>query len=497
MSIAHLGVNLPNSRKLRPRHLAACLATALGLGSLVTPAIAANIVVEVCSDANVFVPPNPPVPPLILFGLRESVAIANSGDTIDMTHLVGCTITLTDGEIPITVNNLTFNGPPGQPVTINGNYTSRIFDHTGTGTVTLSYLSLTNGYSGPVDSYTGTGYGGCIFSKGSLSLGHSTVSACEAGYGSAIFAANNISLNRSVVTGNTATGNTTYNPGTVEMNGNLYAKYGQINNNFGSGITSFGNVELIDTTINGNSRGGGVFARGYVALTASTIDSNIGRGITSGGVVTVNGSTISNNTSSFSGGGISVYVGKYTTTSGLTITNSTISGNSAHGQSTKGGGIYVYYSVPMTPIKISNSTIAYNSAQYKGGGIYAKNCSGFTLQSSIIADNSVTSSNEQSYSDADVTSCTVTGSNNLVGVLSFSLPGTLTGPAGLTPLANNGGTVKTHALLATSPAIDEGNNLLNLATDERGLPRVVGPAADIGAYERQTNDDEIFYNGFE
>ena len=479
--------NSPSRCTSHSTHLAACLATALGLGGLVTPAIATNIVVEVCSDADI------DNPPLRLFGLRSSIFIANDGDTIDMTELTACTLTLTDGEIPITVNNLTFKGPPGHPVAINGSYTSRIFDHTGTGTVTLSYISLANGYSGPVDAYTGTGFGGCIYSKGSLSFGHSTVSDCAASYGSAIFAVDNISLNRSVVTGNTAL-NTA---GAVEMDGNLYAKYSQINNNFGYGITSFGNVELIGgTTVNGNSRGG-VFARGSAALTASTVDGNAGRGIYSGNAVTVNGSTISNNRSSHSGAGIAVYVGKYTATEGLTITNSTISGNSAHGPSNVGGGIFVYYSVPIIPIKISNSTIAYNSAQYKGGGIYAKNCSGFTLQSSIIADNLVTTINEQSYSDAAVSSCTVMGSNNLVGGLSFPLPGTLTGPAGLTPLANNGGRVKTHALLENSPAINAGNNFLNLAGDERGLPRVVGPAADIGAYERQVNDDEIFYNGFQ
>ena len=56
--------------------------------------------------------------------------------------------------------------------------------------------------------------------------------------------------------------------------------------------------------------------------------------------------------------------------------------------------------------------------------------------------------------------------------------------------------MRTHALLSTSAAINGGNNLQRLSVDERGLPRVIGAAIDIGAYERQEIDDEIFYNGF-
>ena len=55
----------------------------------------------------------------------------------------------------------------------------------------------------------------------------------------------------------------------------------------------------------------------------------------------------------------------------------------------------------------------------------------------------------------------------------------------LGPLAYNGGTTRTHALLAGSPAINAGSNPLALTTDQRGagFPRVVGGATDMGAYE--------------
>ncbi len=61
---------------------------------------------------------------------------------------------------------------------------------------------------------------------------------------------------------------------------------------------------------------------------------------------------------------------------------------------------------------------------------------------------------------------------------------------GLTPLADHGGPSLTHGLLAGSPAINAGDPAgctdstgAPLTTDQRGFPRPVGPACDIGAFE--------------
>ncbi|HEY5911032.1 MAG TPA: choice-of-anchor Q domain-containing protein, partial [Verrucomicrobiae bacterium] len=48
---------------------------------------------------------------------------------------------------------------------------------------------------------------------------------------------------------------------------------------------------------------------------------------------------------------------------------------------------------------------------------------------------------------------------------------------------DNGGPTLTMALFPGSPTIDAGNTASAPATDQRGFPRPVGPAADIGAYE--------------
>ncbi len=53
----------------------------------------------------------------------------------------------------------------------------------------------------------------------------------------------------------------------------------------------------------------------------------------------------------------------------------------------------------------------------------------------------------------------------------------------LGPLADNGGPTLTMALLPGSPAIDAGDDAAAPSTDQRGFPRPVGAASDIGAYE--------------
>ena len=50
-------------------------------------------------------------------------------------------------------------------------------------------------------------------------------------------------------------------------------------------------------------------------------------------------------------------------------------------------------------------------------------------------------------------------------------------------LGDNGGPTPTHALQQDSPALDAGSSNGGPATDQRGFPRVFGPAADIGAFE--------------
>jgi len=130
-------------------------------------------------------------------------------------------------------------------------------------------------------------------------------------------------------------------------------------------------------------------------------------------------------------------------------------------------------------VALNNSTIAFNQAG-TGAGVYLAGApTAFELQSTLIA------SNTGSADLATRSALSISGANNLVmTAANVALPAdTLQGDPLLLPLADNGGPTHTHALGAASPARETGNNAASLATDQRGQPRVVGAAADIGSVE--------------
>jgi len=61
------------------------------------------------------------------------------------------------------------------------------------------------------------------------------------------------------------------------------------------------------------------------------------------------------------------------------------------------------------------------------------------------------------------------------------------------PLRDNGGPTQTLDLLPGSAALDKGSNAFGVQTDQRGIPRVEGSAADTGAFE----SDRLFGNAFD
>ena len=125
-------------------------------------------------------------------------------------------------------------------------------------------------------------------------------------------------------------------------------------------------------------------------------------------------------------------------------------------------------------------------------------------QSSIIAGNSAGDGAARAADLGADDALAIRGANNLVmsADAALVLPAdTLHDDPQLFPLNDNGGPTRTHALVATSPAIDAGNNAAALDFDQSGahFARVSGAAADIGAFEaqRQQEDDVIFKDGFD
>ena len=267
----------------------------------------------------------------------------------------------------------------------------------------------------------------------------------------------------------------------------------------GGGIFNVGTLTLTNSTVSGNNageNGGGIYNSGTLTLTNSTVSGNNtgedGGGISNAdsGTVTLTNSTVSGNNAGDGGGGIR-------NSGTLTLTNSTVSGNNAGGD---GGGIYDFSGTANS----FNSTITDNRSDADlngtgiGGGVHNAAAATFTFQNTILAGNSETlrvgnffvattgecdgtiiSSGNNLMENYDTSRCTVTGNPLLADPK-------------LGPLQNNGGSTQTHALLASSPAIDAGDpggcrdNLgALLTTDQRGFPRpAVG--CDIGAYELLT-----------
>jgi len=402
--------------------------------------------------------------------LRNAIAGALTGDTIDMSSL-GCSrIVLTSGELTVPQNTLTLLGRSRDALTLDGDHRSRVLAHTGDGTLRVQHLSLANGYV----LSEGTASGGCIDSSGSVELIRARVHHCE-----------------TEATPDPVEGLTATSGAGVSAFGDILLSYSAVYYNtsgyyaFGGGLkTSFGKVTLYRSQVYGNigNQGGGIMADRLTA-SYSLVHGNLGTygaGMIVSGEVLINKSTVSDNHASARGhslGDTLPFGGGIGAGGPVLITDSSISGNSAVRRGALSANAATIY----------NSTIAFNrddeideiDHQCEG----AIGAGTLRLESTIVARN--TCGNGPAW---DIGRGTVTGSHNLVQWSKVPLPADtiLYADPRLAALGNNGGPTRTHLLLPDSPAVDHGNNLLNRAFDQRGpgFPRLRGALPDIGAIER-------------
>ena len=262
----------------------------------------------------------------------------------------------------------------------------------------------------------------------------------------------------------------------------------------GGGIYTPAATQALGITVSGNrglANGGGIYNDAALTLLNSTISGNGSEG--GGGLFdtgshtsTISGTTISGN-AAIGGGGIS---SRSSVT--LNITNSTVSGNSG---ADVGGGIYTNGTVNLVYVTIADN-LSSQDASFGGAGINTF-ASGklVTLRNTLLANNRRGSA--PPLSDAN---CGATGG----GALNITSVGTGLGynlssdnscqlagigdvqnvDARLVALADNGGSTQTHALEATSPAINAALTVAGVTTDQRNMPRDATP--DIGAYDTST-----------
>jgi len=195
-----------------------------------------------------------------------------------------------------------------------------------------------------------------------------------------------------------------------------------------------------------------------------------------GGSVLITQSTLAYNQASSAGGGI------YQEEGDLYINNSTFSGNSSN----RGGGIYARGSITTNPmLGIKHSTFAYNIATETsdGGNVNNRRWGGgaLNLGGHVNIENSLITLNTSIDCQLDngmpYTRSGVVDSDGECGT-----PITEPNPQ-IGPLALNGGSTKTHALLPGSPLIDILPDCAGLSDDQRGVLRPQGAGCDPGAYE--------------
>jgi hypothetical protein len=411
--------------------------------------------------------------------LRQALADANDGDTIDATGVSG-TILLTSGELQIN-HNVTINGPGAGNLAVNGNAASRVFENFASD-VTISGFTVTNGLP-PTGDNNG---GGGILNHGGLTLSGTSILSNNAG-------------------------------------GFLPPNAG----GGGIGITAGGTLTVMNSLIGANESqngpGGGISAGGTVTVSNSTINNNeglcTGGGLAFndiGGTLTVINSTIIGNSVlgcpvSADGGGVPTGGGGIACSGSVAVSNSTISGNivDVGAVPTGGGGIACSGSVTVSNSTISGNTVG--GAMNEGGGI--GNGGTFTLTNSTLSGNSAPSGQGGAISNAGQTMIgdtvlnagasggTIFNDGGTITSLGYNIAsdnggGVLIGPGDqintdpmLGPLQDNGGPTFTHALLPGSPAIDAGDPSFTPPPffDQRGpgFERVVNGRIDIGSFEVQ------------
>jgi len=255
------------------------------LGAVVVPARATTISVTNTNDSG----PG---------SLRQALAIANDGDTIDATGISG-SVTLTSGVLLVD-KSVTINGAGADVLAVDGNATTSVFQ-TGTGStvpnVAISGLTIRNGQGG---------FGGGILngSGATLAISNSTISGNTAGFGGGIFNTGPLTIANTTVSGNSASeGGGAYNAGNSLLAISNSTISGNTVNSDGGGFFNIGILQITNSTLSGNSAssGGGISTIGAVEIGDTVLKAG-----PSGVNIANNGGTVTSlgyNLSSDNGGG--------------------------------------------------------------------------------------------------------------------------------------------------------------------------------------------------
>ncbi|WP_341530276.1 choice-of-anchor Q domain-containing protein [Nostoc sp. UHCC 0302] len=440
--------------------------------------------------------------------LRQAISDANASTGLDIINFDGVfadkiadTITLSGSSLQIT-DDLSIQGTGADLLTINGDHTSSVFEVSNGLSVEIAGLTVTNGYSSNLS--------GGIVNNGTLTLLNSAINNNFGYFGSGIYNSGSLTLLDSSINENLGyKGSGVYNSGTLTVQDSTVSKNYTQSDGSAGGIYNSGTLTVKGSTISDNvvvnGEAGGIENSGGTAIVInSTISGNhssySGAGVYNSGIFSVLDTTISDNQITVNNGGGGIY-----NSGTLTVGNSTISSNLAEA----GGGIY-----NQGKLALNNSTITLNTAYNyydsgSAGGIDNSENGTAVVKNSIIAGNFDTPDNDSTNTtNPDVVGSFSSNNYNLIGNLNGTRGFDATEQLNvdikqvLDPsLQINGGSVKTHALVTGSKAINtglnadvltdftdldnDGNTTETIPFDERGFSfnRISNGTVDIGAFE--------------
>lgn len=445
--------------------------------------------------------------------LRDAAALAVSGDTITFDSSIS-RIILTNGTI--TTQAVSVIGPGAAALTITTYADPKAYDMfniSGTGDVVISGLTITKNPIHAVNTGTFTleqvtisgssgWYGGALYASGGITelniIDSNFVNNTSSDGGGAvqIFQAENVTVSGSTFTNNHSdeAGGALYAVQANDliivnsvMTGNSASKAGGA---LGIGGSVSGVTKITDTTIDSN----------HSVFSGGGINTSIQAGNGRSGIININNSTVSNNTSGTSGAGLAFFNSEGSV---ATISNSTITGNAA---ASAGGGLAIGVDFSLI---LNQSTISVNSAagtdpMHGGGGISIYDeLDVVTMSGTIVSGNTsavVGAADIGLYQNSGSKTGSFTATNSLIGEVDSRITAsgtnnvTSTDPM-LGALADNGGSTRTMAPVAGSPAIDAGPDPVATFTgngfDQRGTPwvRIYGRSSDIGALEVQPDPE--------
>lgn len=446
--------------------------------------------------------------------------------------------------------DITIIGVSALSTFINGDSLDRVFHVLPGNNVSLSFLTIEEGYANP-------GNGGGVFNQGSLSLSdiHISNNACEliqggatdGGFGGGIANEGLLQCNRTSVFNNTARGGR----GTNGSNG---GGGGGSTPGLGGGVfnSATGTIDLINVTISGNTAIGGSYSGGSGNGGNFNMAGNAGAGINGGAGGATNGGAGGNASGDFSGGGgggssagfggigggggFGAGGGGRGAKSGGGSSGAGGLGGFAGGQGSGpccssgggggagaglGGGVF-NNGGNLTSV---NSTIAFNQSiggegrfsnplmGYGAGGTDGEGYGGGIFNRSGMVDisNTIVSNNITVNDIVNDTPLGLTIDEDLFGIFSSSNGHNLIGAIGgatftgsivgdllamdplLGALSNNGGSTFTHAIPSCppGPASNVAEDVLAPSEDQRGFPRA--GIADIGAFEASAADILLTY----